>query len=276
MASRGQEIAKNRAKFVQARQPDTPRQLYHYTKPVNIISMLDVGSKGVCFWLKNNKDKNDEKELKYGRELMEKVREYYRSKGQPSLLDQMTDFDNSYSASFTEGVLDAHMLKEYGTARLEFDLRGYNDEEIYKCEYYTEEDLAELYQVMITDIQSMDGITKESSMDLKFGKIIRQATLEMDLKAKIGSIKLKDEWETEGEWRYVLHKQENDERYFHDSEGLERLKMFVPIKFLTGITLLYDESSKKEMKMLQKKLKNCRDWNKLGRFNVKMMKIRYE
>ena len=111
---------------------------------------------------------------------MEKVRDYYRSKGQPSILEQMTDFDNSYSASFTEGVLDAHMLKEYGTARLEFDLRDYRDEDIYKCEYYTVEDLTELYQVMIADIQSMDGITKESSMDLKFGKIIRQATKSKD------------------------------------------------------------------------------------------------
>lgn len=261
------------SKFVQARQPDTPRLLFHYTKPDNIISMLDVVRKCVCFWLKNNKDKNDKKELKYGRELMEKVRDYYRSKGQPSILEQMTDFDNSYSASFTEGVLDAHMLKEYGTARLEFDLRDYRDEDIYKCEYYTVEDLTELYQVMIADIQSMDGITKESSMDLKFGKIIRQATLEMDLKAKIGSIKLKDEWETEGEWRYVLHKQENDERYFHDSDGLERLKMFIPIKYLTGITLLYDDNTKKEMKVLSKRIKDIRNWNKLGRFNVKIMRI---
>lgn len=261
------------SKFVQARQPDTPRLLFHYTKPDNIISMLDVGSKCVCFWLKNNKDKNDKKELKYGRELMEKVRDYYRSKGQPSILEQMTDFDNSYSASFTEGVLDAHMLKEYGTVRLEFDLRDYKDEEIYKCEYYTEEDLAELYQVMIADIQSMDDITKESRMDLKLGKIIRLATLEMDLKAKIGSIKLKDEWETEGEWRYVLHKQENDERYFHDSDGLERLKMFIPIKHLTGIALLYDDNTKEEMKTLSKRIKDIRNRNRLGSFNVKIMRI---
>ena len=274
MVSRGQETAKNKAKFVQERQPDTPRQLYHYTKLKNVFNMLDVGSKSVCFWLKNNKDKNDKKELKYGRELMEKVRDYYRSKGQPSLLEQMTDFDNSYSLSFTEGVLDAHMLDEYGTVRFEFDLRDYKDEEIYKCEYYTEEDLAELYQVMIADIQSMAGITKESSMELKYFKIIRQATLEMDLKAKIGSIKLKDEWETEGEWRYVLHKQENDERYFHDSDGFERLKMYVPFKYLTGITLLYDENSRETMKRFQKELKNYRNWNRLGRFNVKLMKIK--
>ena len=264
------------SKFVQARQPDTPRLLYHYTKPEYILNMIDVGRKSVCFWLKNNKDKNDNKELKYGRELMEKVREYYRSKGQPSILEQMTDFDNSYSLSFTEGVLDAHMLDEYGTVRFEFDLRDYKDEEIYKCEYYTEEELAELYQVMIADIQSMAGITKESSMELKYFKIIRQATLEMDLKVKIGSIKLKDEWETEGEWRYVLHKQENDERYFYDSDGLERLKMYIPIKNLTGITLLYDDKTKEKMKARQRCLKNCRDWNKLGRFDVKMMKIRSE
>ena len=127
---------------------------------------------------------------------------------------------------------------------------------------------------MITDIQSTAGITKESCMELKYFKIIRKATLEMDLKAKIGSIKLKDEWETEGEWRYVLHKQENDERYFQDSDGYERLKMFVPIKYLTGITLLYDESSKKTMKKFQKELKNYRNWNRMGRFNVKLMNIK--
>ena len=273
MALREQKTAKIEARFVQAIQLETPRQLYHYTKPGNIISMLDVSSKSICFWLKNNKDKNDKKELKYGRELMEKVRDYLHSIGQPSMLDQMTDFENSYSASLTEGVLDAHMLKEYGTARLEFDLRNYKDEEIYKCEYYKEEDLAELADVFINEIQSMEGITVESRDDLKWNKLYRLFLLEMDLKVKIGSIKLKDEWEMEGEWRYVLHKQEKDERYFHDSDGFERLKMLVPIKYLTGITLLYDESSKEAMKGLQKELKEYRNWNKLGRFDVKRMKI---
>lgn len=144
--------------------------------------MLDAKKKCVCFWLKNNKDKNDEKELKYGRELMEKVRNYMQSIGQPSILDQMTDFDNSYSASFTEGVLSGHMLSEYGTARLEFDLRRYKDEKLYQCEYYTEEDLADLYKVFIRDIQSMEGINKDSDNNLKLEKIFRMITLEWDLK----------------------------------------------------------------------------------------------
>lgn len=259
--------------FVQAYQPKTPYRLFHYTKPANIINMLDIANKSVCFWLKNNKDKNDEKELKYGRELMEKIREYYHSIGQPSILDQMTDFDNSYSASFTEGVLDAHMLTEYGTARLEFDFREYQ-EPIYKCEYYTEEDLTELYRVMIRDIQSMEGITRESSDELKLRKIYKLITLEMDLKAKIASIKLKDEWESEGEWRFVLHKQENDNRYFHDVDGFERLKMNVPITYLTSITLFYDDTTRAEMKELGKQIKQYRNWNKLGRFDVKLMRIR--
>ena len=236
--------------------------------------MLDLQRTSVCFWLKNNKDKNDEKELKYGRELMEKVRAYFQSKGQSSMLDQMTDFDNSYSASFTEGVLDAHMLSEYGTIRLEFDFREY-EEQIYKCEYYSEEDLAELYKVMIKDIQSLEGITKDSCYELKCAKIYKLFTIEMDLKAKIASIKLKDEWEREGEWRFVLHKQVNDERYFHDADGCERLKMFIPTAYLTGITLLYDNNTKEEIKALSKRIKDLRNWNRLGRFNVKLMRIKY-
>lgn len=259
--------------FVQALQPETPRQLFHYTKPANIINMLDVKRNSVCFWLKNNKDKNDEKELKYGRELMEKVRAYFQSKGQPSILDQMTDFDNSYSASFTEGVIDAHMLGEYGTVRLEFDFREF-EEQIYKCEYYSEEDLAELYKVMISDIQSVEGITKESRNELKWAKIYKLFTIEMDLKAKIALIKLKDEWESEGEWRFVLHKQVNDERYFHDVDGCERLKMYIPIAYLTGITLFYDDDTRDEMKVLSRRIKDLRKWNRLGRFNVKLMQIR--
>lgn len=261
------------AEFVQTLQPETPRLLFHYTKPANIMNMLDTGSISVCFWLKNNKDKNDEKELKYGRELMESVRHYLHSIGQPSLLDQITDFDNSYSASFTEGVLDNHMLGEYGTARFEFDLRGYK-EEIFKCEYYTEEDLEELKNVFIRDIQSMEGVTKESRPDLKQIKILRMITLEWDLKSKIASVKLKDKWESEGEWRILQHKQEKDERYFIDSDGKERLKMFIPITFLKGITLFYDENSKNEMKEFCRRIKEQRNWNKLGRFNVKLMRIR--
>ena len=237
--------------FVQTIQPDTPRQLYHYTQPGNIFSMLDAKKKCVCFWLKNNKDKNDEKELKCGRELMEKVRNYMQSIGQPSILDQMTDFDNSYSASFTKGVLSGHMLSEYGTARLEFDLRRYKDEKLYQCEYYTEEDLADLYKVFIRDIQSMEGI----------------------IKSKIASIKLKDKWEEEGEWRIVLHKQENDERYFVHSDGKERLKLLLPIKYLTGITLFYDDTTKREMKDRRQQLKRWKKMNRSGDFDTKLMKI---
>ena len=49
--------------------------------------------------------------------------------------------------------------------------------------------------------------------------------------------------------------------------------MFIPIKYLTGITLLYDDNTKKEMKVLSKRIKDIRNWNKLGRFNVKIMRI---
>ena len=96
----------------------------------------------------------------------------------------------------------------------------------------------------------------------------------MDLKARIASIKLKDEWESEGEWRFVLHKQVNDERYFHDVDGYERLKMYIPIAYLVGITLFYDDTTRAEMKELGKQIKQYRNWNKLGRFDVKLMRIR--
>lgn len=262
------------SEFVQAIQPETPAQLYHYTQPANVISMLDSVSHSVCFWLKNNKDKNDEKELKYGRELMESVRNHLHSIGQPSLLDQMTDFDNSYSASFTEGVLNGHMLDEYGTARLEFDLRNYKDEDIYKCEYYSEEELTELKEVFINDFESMEGINAQSMDDLKLWKLYRIFNLELDLKAKIASIKLKDDWEIEGEWRIVLHKQDPDDRYFIHTDGKERLKLHIPITFLTGITLFYDDNSKGIMKNYCKQIKEMRKWDRLGPFNVKLMKIR--
>ena len=258
------------AVFVQEIQPDTPSQLYHYTQPANVISMLDTDSQSVCFWLKNNKDKNDEKELKYGKELMEKVRDYLHTIGQPSLLDQMTDFDNSYSASFTEGVLSGHMLNEYGTARLEFDLRGYKDEPIHKCEYYSEEELAELCEVFISDFKSMSAINAQSRDDLKWGKIFSSITIEWDLKTKIASIKLKDDWDTEGEWRIVLHKQDIDDRYFIHTDGKPRLKLHIPITFLTGITLFYDDNNKEEMQFFCKQLKNLKRRDEFGQFNVEL------
>lgn len=258
--------------FVQAYQPNTPCRLFHYTKPTNIMSMLDAKCKSVCFWLKNNKDKNDENELKYGRELMERVRDYLNSIDQPSLLNQISGFDNSYSASFTEGVLDDHMLKEYGTARLEFDFRKYN-ERIYKCEYYTEDDLAELYKVMIGDLQSMEDINRNSRDDLKFLKICNLISLEYDLLTKISSIKLKDEWECEGEWRFVLHKQVDDKRYFRDAEGFERLLMHIPITYLTGITLFYDDNTKQKTIDLEKNIMHYINKNNLGQFDVKLKKI---
>lgn len=258
--------------FLQVTRPETPSQLYHYTQPANIISMLDASNKSVCFWLKNNKDKNDEKELKYGRELMEKVRNYLHTIGQSSLLDQMMDFDNSYSASFTEGILSDHMLSEYGTARLEFDFRNYAGEHIFKCEYYSEEELEELCDVFIDDFKSMSSINAQSRTDLKLGKLFCCINLEWDLKTKIASIKLKDDWESEGEWRIVLHKQDFDDRYFVHTDGKERLKLNIPLTFLTGITLFYDDNNMEEMKDLCKKIKNItqKDW--LVQFNINLKK----
>ena len=50
--------------------------------------------------------------------------------------------------------------------------------------------------------------------------------------------------------------------------------MFIPITFLRGVTLFYDENSKNEMKEFCMRIKEHRNWNKLGRFNVKLMRIR--
>lgn len=259
--------------FKQTIHPPTPVQLYHYTQPANVLNMLNPYSQSVCFWLKNNIDKNDEKELKYGRELMEDVRDYMHSIEQSSLLDQMNDFENSFSASFTEGILSPHMLNEYGTARLEFDLRGYKGERIYKCEYYSEEELAELRSIIIKDIKSMKDINAQSKDALKLGKLLSMFNLELDLISKIASIKLKDKWESEGEWRIVMHKQDSDDRYFVHTDGKGRLKLYIPITYLTGITLFYDEYTIENMKCIRKKLEEIWIKGKIGRFTVKLIKM---
>ena len=119
----------------------------------------------------------------------------------------------------------------------------------------------------------MEGINKDSDKNRKLEKIFRMITLEWDLKSKIASIKLKDKWEEEGEWRIVLHKQENDERYFVHSDGKERLKLLLPIKYLTGITLFYDDTTKREMKDRRQQLKRWKKMNRSGDFDTKLMKI---
>ena len=92
------------------------------------------------------------------------------------------------------------------------------------------------------------------------------------MKTKIASIKLKDDWESEGEWRIVLHKQDFDDRYFVHTDGKERLKLNIPLTFLTGITLFYDDNNMEEMKDLCKKIKNItqKDW--LVQFNINLKK----
>jgi hypothetical protein len=227
-------------KFVQIFSPEIPQVLCHYTQSGNLESMLNGDTKSVCFWLKNNRDKNDEAELKMGIDLMMKVREYLNSISKSTLLDQLSNFENSYSLSFTEGEVSSHMLTEYGSACLEFDLRALASPKPQKCEYYTEDDIDELAELYIADFNRLQS---QLSIDTLLPWIIAEG----DILQKIATIKRKNEWEQEGEWRIIVHKQENDLRCFSAPDGTQRLTVDIPISYLKRITLFSDNVNKDEI-----------------------------
>ena len=244
-------------KFIRDLPPDIPQVLCHYTKAGNLESMLKGDTKSVCFWLKNNCDKNDEAELKMGINLMQKFRKYLQSNNCHSVLDQVKYFKNSYSLSFTEGETSQHMLSEYGKARLEFDFRKYRTPKPIKCEYYTDDDINDLIDQFISDLNQTHNL-------------LTLYEIETDIIEKISTIKWQKKWEAEKEWRMVLHKQAEDLRYFVDSEGRPRLILNIPISFLKGITLFYDNEDKTEMNKMCDCLKDWKEKNDVRTFDVVM------
>lgn len=249
--------------FVQALPPDIPQRLCHYTRAGNLKNMLKGDTKSVCFWLKNNRDKNDKAELQMGIDLMTKAREYLKSKNQFTLLDRLSNFENSYSLSFTEGKVNSHMLTEYGSACLEFDLRYLDGDKPKKCEYCTEEDIDELAEECIADFNQCQDLSS-------FESLKKWIVTEWDIIQKIATIKRKTEWEQEGEWRIIMHKQQNDSRYISAPDGTQRLILNIPIKALTRITLFYDGENKPEMNKTHAYLKVWKRQNDVRTFDVVM------
>jgi hypothetical protein len=258
--------------FICTNPPSIPVRLYHHTKASNVVSLLNGDAKCVSFLLKNNLDKNDREELQMGIKLMKNVRTYLQANDKPSLLDQVTDFDNSYSLSFTENEVNKHMLSEYGDVRFEFDLRMFKIARPKKCEYYSDEDINELSRLYISEIKRREYITKESCDSLKIDKLMNVLLMENDLIEKISTIKRQNEWEQEGEWRIILFKQKEDSRLFF-VEGKPRMRLDISLRYLTGITLFYNDDNKNEMRNVRSYLKRWKRWNKVFTFNVIMKKI---
>ena len=70
---------------------------------------------------------------------------------------------------------------------------------------------------------------------------------EWDIIQKIATIKSKNKWKQEGEWRIIVHRQQDDQRCFFAPNGLQRLALNIPIPFLKRISLFYNNENKDEM-----------------------------
>lgn len=251
------------ADFVRDLPPDIPQKLCHYTQASNLKSMLKGDTKSICFWLKNNRDKNDKAELKMGIDLMTKVRNTLNLAQGHTVLNQLSNFDNSYSLSFTEGDVSSYMLTEYGSACLEFDLRSLASPKPQKCEYYTEKDIDELADLYIADF---NRLRHQLSITNLFSWVIAEG----DIIQKIATIKRKNEWEQEGEWRIIVHRQLDDSRCFSAPDGTQRLSLNIPISFMKRITLFYDNESKDEMNKVFAYLIDWKIQNDVRTFDVVM------
>lgn len=254
---------KSMAEFVRDLSPDIPQVLCHYTRESNIGSMLRGDTKSVCFWLKNNRDKNDMAELQMGIELMTKVREYLKSISKSTLLDQLSDFEHIYSLSFTEGKVNSHMLKTYGPVCLELDLRGFSGGTPQKCEYCTEDDIDGFAKLYIADF---NRLYYQSSI----ANLLLWNKAEMDVIQKIATIKRKKEWGQEEEWRIIMHRQQDDSRFITTSNGSQCLVLNIPISFLKRVILFYNNENKTKMNKTRAYLKAWKRQNDVRSFDVVM------
>lgn len=249
--------------FILAPNPQIPSRLYHYTKASNAMSILTGGigiDKEICFWLKNCKEKNDDKETVLGQKLVESVRSFLIKEGMMSMLEQICiDEKSVFTNSFSEGEVNQYMLNEYGNIRLEFDFRSYkHNGKIEKCQYLTDEDVAELAQLYISDFKSVKGNRSENALLLRIER-------EYDIVSKIATLKSEKQWEGEEEWRHIFHKQQQDSRIFTTVDGKERMKVYYPQSTLTGITIFYHkEKTDEQIEWYNKfkKLVKTNHWDK--------------
>lgn len=245
--------------FVLAPNPPIPSRLFHYTKAHFAMSILTGGvgtDKEICFWLKNCKEKNDDKETVLGQKLAESVKTFMLEEGMRSMLEQIhVKEELIFTNSFSEGKVNQYMLREYGSVRLEFDFRHYKtQDDIEKCQYLTDKDLEELIQQYISDFKSVQG---DHSINALYTRIER----EQDIISKIATIKSEQEWEDEEEWRHIFHKQKQDNRVFTNVDGKERMRVYYPQSTLTGITVFYEKEKTDEQIEWYKKFKTLMKTN---------------
>lgn len=221
-----------------------PERLSHYTDIEALKSILsDKEGKGICLRAFSNKYKNDHQEIQMGEYMLKRVIDVLPSNA--SLLNRFSGYENSASISFMEGEVNAHMLKNYGHYRLDFDLReigvGLLAGGLIDCEYVAESELKEYadeYCEMISN-----KFNSISAMQIEYGKnsphvsvIIRDFfMMENDIMTKVLGLK-EIQWSMEKEWRKVLELKSDNEIRYHNRKPY--VEYYLDKTKLTGITVI--------------------------------------
>lgn len=226
--------------------PPVPQILYHYTKPCNLKSIVSGAGgkdKEICFWANSNLCKNDTHELEFGKRIYDTVRQWLKDCNKEDYLYEIVNEKNSFSLSFTEGANPLEMIKkEYGSARLEFDLTDcYNNRELMQCEYCEESEINVYAELIINEFKSLfKSIQEFNDATIKPVFMIAPMVLKADglnrsTVEKIFFLKGKNDWGEEKEWRIIYS--ENNNTILYRSNNIPYIEIYLPINCLKSIRL---------------------------------------
>lgn len=223
-----------------------PRLLSHHTNINAVKSILISGegtNKEICFRAYDNLSKNDANEIKLGKELLNIIVNRIKGNKWGSFLTQATNYENTGSISFTEGSSTLHMKEEYGTFRLDFDLRNIEKDRLFfsKCEYVYIKDINQYANELFNELKNIRTNLRDDFANL-FPKF---AILELDILRKPLFIK-EPKWKEEKEWRHIVEFKESDTDIIWDNQ--KRYKnIYYPASCLKNISILYTEYNEIEI-----------------------------
>lgn len=225
---------------------DIPALLSHYTNPKYFKSILSgEGGKGkeICLRAYSNMRKNDEQELQYGKKIYLDVKEWLEENNKRDYLNPITDEQNSYSFSFTEGG-ESKVMIEYGILRLDFNLtKQFDKQELMLCDYREEEELSEYADLFKNEFEKMFQKAKEHKdsnkrdIHMLVSMIQKWKVINESIKEKVYYMKNKAEWGGENEWRFSFLPDDTDHVVYFDEFGKPYKVIQLPIDCLESVCL---------------------------------------
>lgn len=243
-----------------------PEHLYHFTSINSLMSILSGGignEREIAFRVVSNAFKNDPDEIYMGETILNTCKSIDSEFTQYTCFSKFHSYKESGSLSFMEGEPNSHMLEEYGSYRLDFDLRNLQLDEVFwdlcNCEYVKRSEISQYASELAIDLEKRFNrlsLLKEtpdnSSVELML-EVQSIIHFDIDILRKVFLIK-EQKWQSESEWRIIREIKPADCRIqYRDTDGAPYIMEYLPASSLRSITVFSNDKDVDTVKAFLKR-----------------------